>query len=181
MSKEDQITRLYHRVHRTISAITPAILYVQYYTFIAVNIFESSYSCTTVSRQLNHPKQCIKRHTLSRIKDYKRVTKYSRTVGCKLTQSRLNTVCQSLEQLDFFRITAIFLGCLQNVFDSLSSAPSKSSSDTALPVVHVVTRLDCWPSSTLLYRVSGQFRLLPLHRQETGQCKLLPKHQLVIE
>jgi len=30
-------------------------LYVQYYTFIAVNIFESSYSYTTVSRQLNHP------------------------------------------------------------------------------------------------------------------------------
>jgi len=55
MSKEDQITRLYHRVHRTISAITPAILYVQYYIFIAVNIFESSYSYTTVSRHLNHP------------------------------------------------------------------------------------------------------------------------------
>jgi len=30
MSKEDQITRLYHRVHRTISAITPPIRSVLY-------------------------------------------------------------------------------------------------------------------------------------------------------
>ena len=55
MSKEDQITQT-SITESTEWYLLSHPLYVQYYTFIAVNIFESSYSYTTVSRQLNHPK-----------------------------------------------------------------------------------------------------------------------------
>ena len=82
-----------------------SVLYINSSESNTSQIYESSTSYTTVSRQLNHQNNTHNDTLSAKLKNTKEyITKYSQTVGCK--QSRFNAVCQSLRQLDFFRIAA---------------------------------------------------------------------------